>query len=101
MTVNRSEKEEEYFARMEFEAKRKIEEENQRRAAEVRKQKEKEAHWMKCPKCGVDLAEIDYNRIKVDKCGDCGGVWFDAGELEMAAKIDKHGLDKLISIFTR
>jgi Zn-finger nucleic acid-binding protein len=41
----------------------------------------KKHYWMKCPKCGMDLIEIDYKNIKVDKCTACEGVWFDTGEI--------------------
>lgn len=96
-----SEKEEEYFVRMEFEARKKAEEERQKRLAEEEKRKAKELHWMKCPKCGMNLIEIDYKGIKVDKCSACDGVWLDAGELERVADMEKGALDKLFSVFTR
>ncbi len=25
-------------------------------------------HWMRCPKCGVQLDEITFRGVKVDKC---------------------------------
>ncbi len=56
---------------------------------------------MKCPKCGMDLIEIDYRCITVDKCSACEGLWPDADELEAVAKLDKTGLDKLFSVFKR
>ena len=96
-----SEKEEEYFARMEFEKKKKEEEEKQKKLAEADKKKLKELHHMKCPKCGMELIEIDYKAIKVDKCSGCEGVWLDAGELEMVSKLEKSGLDKLFSVFAK
>jgi hypothetical protein len=96
-----SEKEEEYFARMEFEKKKKEEEEKQKKLAEAEKKKLKELHQMKCPKCGMELIEIDYKAIKVDKCSGCEGVWLDAGELEMVSKLEKSGLDKLFSVFAK
>jgi len=96
-----SEKEEEYFARMEFEKKKKEEEEKQKKLAEAKKKKLKELHHMKCPKCGMELIEIDYKAIKVDKCSGCEGVWLDAGELEMVSKLEKSGLDKLFSVFAK
>ena len=34
------------------------------------------------PKFGMELIEIDYKEIKVDKCSECEGVWLDPGELE-------------------
>lgn len=94
-----SEKEEEYFVRMEFEKKKKEEEEKQKKLAEAEKKRLKELHHMKCPKCGMELIEIDYKAIKVDKCSGCEGVWLDAGELETVSKFEKSGLDKLFSVF--
>jgi uncharacterized protein len=96
-----SEREEEYFARQEFEQKKKIEEEKHKRLAEEEKKKRKALHFMMCPKCGMELIEIDYKEIKIDKCSECDGVWLDAGEMEQAAKMDKTGLDKLFSVFKK
>lgn len=96
-----SEKEEEYFARMEFEKKKKEEDEKQKKLAEAEKKKLKELHHKKCPKCGMELIEIDYKAIKVDKCSGCEGVWLDAGELETVSKLEKSGLDKLFSVFAK
>lgn len=42
----------------------------------------RKAHWMKCPKCGHDLNEIELFGLKIDKCSSCAGVFFDAGELD-------------------
>jgi len=96
-----SEKEEEYFARIEFEKRRKAEEEKQRKLAEEEKKKLKELHYMKCPKCGMNLIEIDYKGIKVDKCSDCEGVWLDVGELEAVSKLEKTRFDKLFNVFKK
>ena len=96
-----SEKEEEFFARTEFERKKKIEEEKHKRLAEEEKKKLKELHYMQCPKCGMELIEIDYKGIKIDECSECEGIWLDAGELETVAKLEKTGLDKFFSIFKK
>ncbi|MCX8118975.1 MAG: zf-TFIIB domain-containing protein [Desulfobacterota bacterium] len=96
-----SEKEEEYFARLEFERKKKIEEEKHKKMAEQEKQRLRELHYMRCPKCGMELIEIDYKNIKVDKCSECEGVWLDAGELEAVSKLEKSSLDKLFSVFKK
>ncbi len=96
-----SEKEEEYFARIEFERKKKAEEEKQKEMAEGEKKKLRDLHYMKCPKCGMELIEIDYKEIKVDKCSSCEGIWLDSGELEAISKIEKRGLDKLFAVFKR
>ena len=43
----------------------------------------RERKYMKCPKCGMRLNEIEYKDGKIDKCTTCDGVWLDAGELEV------------------
>ncbi|MHB8843352.1 MAG: TFIIB-type zinc ribbon-containing protein [Nitrospirota bacterium] len=96
-----SEREAEYFARMEFDDKQKLEEEKQKKLAEEKRKRLQALHFMKCPKCGMELIEIDYREIKIDKCSECDGVWLDAGEMALAAKMDKTGLDKLFSVFKK
>jgi uncharacterized protein len=96
-----SEREEEYFARMEFEQKKKTEEARQKQMAEGEKKMLKELHYMKCPKCGMELIEIDYKGITVDKCSGCAGIWFDAGEVEAVSHIEKKGFDGLFAVFKK
>ncbi|HAK88333.1 MAG: hypothetical protein A2077_07790 [Nitrospirae bacterium GWC2_46_6] len=96
-----SEREEEYVARMEYERKKKLEHEKHLKLAEEEKKKLKDMHLMRCPKCGMELIEIDYKEIKVDKCSECEGIWLDAGELEAVAKLEKGGLDKLFGVFRK
>lgn len=38
---------------------------------------------MKCPACRVPTYVVEYNQVELDLCPDCGGVWFDRGELEL------------------
>jgi hypothetical protein len=101
MPLKPSEQEEEYFARMEFERKKKIEEEKHKKLGEEEKKRLKELHYMRCPKCGMELIEIDYKGIKIDECSECEGIWLDAGELEAVSKLEKTGLDKLFSMFKK
>jgi uncharacterized protein len=95
-------REDEYFAREEFERIRKIAEEN---AAQMRKQEIEELrqlHWMRCPKDGMELAEIEYAGVKVDKCTHCGGIYLDPGELEtLLAKNEQQDgmLGKILNVF--
>ena len=96
-----SEKEEEYFIRMEFEKKRKLEEEKHRKLGDEEKKNLKELHYLRCPKCGMELIEIYYNGVHTDKCSECGGIWLDAGEFEMLSKTDKSILNGLFSMFTK
>ena len=99
MAIKPTEKEEEYFAMVELEKLKRIEMEKHKALKEEEKRRLKELHFMKCPKCGMEIIEVDYKGLKVDKCSECDGVWLDAGELEAVAKMDKSGIDKLFSIF--
>ena len=101
MPVKPSEKEEEYFARLEFERKKKKEEETRIKLEKAEKESLKKLHYMHCPKCGMKLIEIDYKDIQVDKCSSCEGVWLDAGELEAISKLEKRKLDKLFGVFKK
>lgn len=35
---------------------------------------------MQCPKCKAKMTMLDIDGIEVDRCGLCGGMWFDLGE---------------------
>ncbi|MEW6736525.1 MAG: zf-TFIIB domain-containing protein [Acidobacteriota bacterium] len=78
-------REDEWFHRNE---QKMIQEAKARRAAQLQAENDakreqlRQAHWMKCPKCGDDLKEVEYIGIKIDKCTHCQGVFFDAGELD-------------------
>lgn len=75
-------KEEDYFYRRNqelIERKRKqLDAEREEREREARKAQ----HWMRCPKCGGQMVEVDLAHIKVDECEACKGIYFDHGELE-------------------
>lgn len=96
-----SEKEDEYFARMEYERRRNSLNEMEAKMEAEEQEKLKELHYMHCPKCGMNLIEIDYRGIRVDKCSSCEGIWLDAGELETISKLEKTGLDKWFGVFKK
>ncbi|MEK7308193.1 MAG: zf-TFIIB domain-containing protein [Nitrospirota bacterium] len=96
-----SEREAEYIARTEFDKLRKLEDGKHKKLKTEEKKKLKELHYLKCPKCGMELIEIDYKHIKIDKCSECEGIWLDAGELETVSNLEKSGLDKLFGVFKR
>jgi len=96
-----SEREAEFIARMEFEKRKKLEEGKHRKLKEEEKKKLKELHHMRCPKCGMELIEVAYREIKIDKCSECDGIWLDAGEFEAVSKFEKTGFDKLFSVFKK
>jgi hypothetical protein len=99
MTRKPTESEEEYFARIEFERRKKAEEEKHKRLAAEDKKRLRELHYMKCPKCGMDLLETGYMKIRIDRCSGCNGVWLDAGELEQVSKLESTGFGRLFDFF--
>lgn len=99
VTSKPSEAEEIYILKMEEEQLKKLRGECDQKREEERKKFQKESHWMKCPKCGSDLEEINLQSVFIDKCEQCGGIWLDQGELELLvdgqAKMTKGLLKKL------
>ncbi len=82
-------KEDEWFARNEKEmlekarvAREKREHGRAEREALEERQRVKQLHFMKCPKCGHDLVQRDLEGVNVDQCSFCEGVFLDAGELD-------------------
>jgi hypothetical protein len=101
MPIKPSEKEEEYFSRLEFERRKKLEEEKRAQMEVKESERLKQLHHMRCPKCGMQLIEMDYGGILVDKCSECYGVWLDAGELEAVSKLEKNKIDKWFGVFKK
>lgn len=89
------------YTRQVFEKLKNIEGKNRKELTAEEKHKIRELHFMKCPKCGMNLVEIDYEHLKVDKCTACEGIWLDAGEFEATSKLEKSGLDKFFSVFRK
>jgi hypothetical protein len=88
--------EDEYFVREDAEKKRKLalQVKKETEAAELRRLKE--LHFMRCPKCGLQMQEVKYSGIDVDVCFACGGVFLDRGELENITTHEKSGVMKAI-----
>lgn len=89
--------EDEYFARIEFEKKKKALEERQCCIEMEEKESLKALHWMRCPKCGMEMIEIDFEGIKLDKCSGCLGVFFDDGEVQQLIDKTKPGFIRRLS----
>ncbi len=81
-TSKPSSNEEEYFRKLDQEKLAKHRAEAQAAKAEADRAARKELHWMHCPKCGAGLVTENFRSIQVDRCPECEGVWFDAGEVE-------------------
>ena len=95
-----SRNEDEYFVRQDAELLKQMRETQDKERSE----QERQAHWMKCPKCGGDLKEETHGHAKVDVCAKCGGMWLDAGEVEIVLHQQKAGgnaLKGLMDLFQR
>ena len=91
MPVDPSNAEEEYFKREEIEKLRKTRAAANAELADEAKVATKETHWMRCPKCGMELTEIEYRGVQVDNCFSCGGMFLDAGEAEKILGFEEPG----------
>lgn len=74
--------EEEYFAREEIEKKRKLAIQQAAQTEQVDKERLKQLHHMRCPKCGMQLQAVMHGKVEIDSCFNCGGIFLDAGELQ-------------------
>lgn len=101
MSQKPSHNEQEYFAREEAARLRKAAEEKEIQIKAAEKESRKALHWMKCPKDGSDLVEIELSGVKVDKCFTCEGMFFDAGELQQIVKKEAGFLGRMTSVFSR
>ncbi len=99
--------EEEYFAREEIEKKRKLALQQAEQLAAHHREGLKQLHYMKCPKCGMDLHTMQrgHGKVEVDACFNCHGVWLDKGELEQIVGHEERAHDRggvtraLVNIF--
>ena len=100
MPVKLTEQEEEYFARLEFERRRKVLDERETQAAEEERLRILAIARGRCPKCGAELVPVPYRGIELDKCSRCQGVWLDFGELDQVVAEDKGFLGGVRRIFS-
>lgn len=81
--ASRREQEEKYFAEQEQRKRKALREKLDDQRESQKKEHVKSPHWMKCPKCGHNLVEMNYHDVLVDKCSHCHGFYLDAGELDL------------------
>jgi uncharacterized protein len=99
MPMKPSKNEEEYFARQEFELRKKMAEERLAELAVEDRNRARELHHMKCPKCGMQLEEIAFGDVRVDKCFGCEGIWLDKGECENLQKHESGFIGRMLNVF--
>ena len=44
---------------------------------------------MKCPVCKEPTIVLELDEIEIDYCTSCGGIWLDAGELDLLIEDEK------------
>ncbi|MCG3173835.1 MAG: hypothetical protein GMKNLPBB_02042 [Myxococcota bacterium] len=91
--------EEEYFAREDAEKKKRLALEEAKKLEQAEKERLKNLHYMRCPKCGMQLQEVLYRDIYVDKCFSCGYVGFDNGELDKLTGDDTSIVQSVVKFF--
>ncbi len=99
MPVKPSANEDEYFVRQETERRRKAADERQTQLKAEERERVRDLHFMKCPKCGMQLEEIVFGDVHVDKCFGCEGIWLDRGELQILQTKEVGFMGRLLSVF--
>lgn len=56
---------------------------------------------MQCPRTDGELKEVEVEGVKVDICASCGGVWFDAHELEKFDEVHEEAGQKLLELMAQ
>jgi hypothetical protein len=84
--------EDEYFVREDAEKKRKLALQVKKQTEAAEQQRLKELHWMRCPKCGMQMHEVRLRGVDVDVCFSCNGIFLDQGELEHIEKPESKGV---------
>jgi len=51
-----------------------------------------------CPRCGIDLKQVERLGVTIDVCEQCGGIWLDKGELE---SLSEHEAESWVSKWIR
>lgn len=100
MPVRPSTPEETFFAQQELERRRQLANDREAQLRAEERRTLRELHWMRCPKCGMELLEIEHLGHKVDQCSACRGLWLDAGELDSLKGTEEGGfLGNLKKVF--
>lgn len=91
--------EDEYFARHEVARRRKVAAERHAAFLMEGRERERALHHMKCPKCGMQLEEVSFGNVRIDKCFSCEGMWLDKGELTAIRDKDVSFMGRMLSVF--
>ncbi len=100
-----SDKEQEYFLRVELERLKKLRDEHKANAAAADREELRRLHYLRCAKCGETMTTTKLGSVEAEVCPACGGVYLDAGELDKIVEERTRGpfaaaAGKLRAIFT-
>lgn len=51
---------------------------------------------MNCPRCRSALSEVKLDEIVLDRCAQCGGIWFDFAEFERILNRESRAIRELL-----
>jgi len=84
-----NDREDRWFRKNERKLLEDVRREREKRLEVYRQETEKEqrdrlrqAHWMKCPKCGNDMRTEQLEGVEIERCSVCGGMFFEHDELQ-------------------
>lgn len=95
-----SEGEEEFFAREEAEKKRRLALQQVKTLAESEREKLRALHHMRCPRCGLLLAELKLRESIALRCFTCHGIFLDEAHVEELVKQEGYW-GRLFGFFAR
>jgi len=84
--------EDEYFAREDAEKKRRLALSVKQETAASERERLRDLHFMRCPKCGMPLQEVAFRGVNADLCFSCGGLFLDRGEIDLIARPEQKGI---------
>ena len=94
--------EDEYFQRLDAEAREAMKAQIEAETSKMEEEERKKLHFHKCGKCGSDMETLGFRGVEIERCGVCGAVLLDPGELEQLAGDDQSGvISNLLSVFSR
>lgn len=94
--------EEDYFRREEAD---KLSEEAQvksrdaERASQVARDRAAALEVRRCPRCRTALGNASLREVEVQRCLSCGGVWLEAGALELLTRRGPGWLERVRGLF--
>ena len=97
--VKRPQPEKEYFGKKDVVKMKKLAEEKRQAIAKEELGRLQKEHYHHCPGCGLELEDITFKGIHINKCFNCGGVFLEAGVLEKLCGKENKFLESLLSLF--